>query len=220
MGKANNIGIGKSKTNYVMILNPDTVLRKDTLDTIFKISSNLDFAILSPICDDNNFPNYKIFSKQLETNNINLIEVDRVDGYAMIFDKSKFESFFDEKFFMYLENDDLCLRLKKKGEKILVYKKSVITHLGYQAVNQKYINELESSRNWHWNWSKFYFRKKHYGFIFAFISGLPSFLKSCLKCLFFYFIGKKLEYKKYKNRAAGFFNSMLNKPSWYRPTFD
>ena len=28
MGKANNIGIGKSKTNYVMILNPDTVLEK------------------------------------------------------------------------------------------------------------------------------------------------------------------------------------------------
>ena len=186
-----------------MILNPDTVLRKDTLDTIFKISSNLDFAILSPICDDNNFPNYKIFSKQLETNNINLIEVDRVDGYAMIFDKSKFEIFFDEKFFMYLENDDLCLRLKKKGEKILVYKKSVITHLGYKAVNQKYINELESSRNWHWNWSKFYFRKKHYGFILLLFQDFRL-SQILFKCLFFYFIGKKLEYKKYKNKLLDF----------------
>ena len=220
MGTANNIGISKTKTKYVMVLNPDTELKKDTLSKIFEISNNLNFAILSPICEDKNFPNYKIFSKKNEVKNSDLFEVDRVDGYAMILNKSKFENFFDEKFFMYLENDDLCLRIKKKGEKILIYKKSTIKHLGSKAVNQKYYYELESSRNWHWNWSKFYFRKKHYGFAFAFIFGFPSFLKSCTKSLFFYLIGKNNEYKKYKNRAAGFLNSMLNKPSWYRPKFD
>ena len=89
MGAGNNIGIKKSKTRYVMILNPDTFLKNDTLDQIFKISKMLDFAILSPISDNSNYPNFKIKKK---TKNINkdLFEVDQVDGYSMIIDKLKF----------------------------------------------------------------------------------------------------------------------------------
>ena len=220
MGAGNNLGIKKSKTRYVMILNPDTILNNDTLDQIFKISKSLDFAILSPISDKDNFPNYKIKNK---TNYLekDFFEVDQVDGYSMVIDKSKFdEKFFDENFFMYLENDDLCLRVKKKGEKIFILKNAKINHLGAKAVNEKFYNELEFSRNWHWNWSKFYYRKKHYGFIFAFIIGLPSFISSCLKCLFFLIFKNKFKFKIFFCKASGFYNSLINKKSWYRPRFD
>jgi len=220
MGAGNNLGIKKSKTRYVMILNPDTILNNDTLDQIFKISKSLDFAILSPISDKDNFPNYKIKNK---TNYLekDFFEVDQVDGYSMVIDKSKFdEKFFDENFFMYLENDDLCLRVKKKGEKIFILKNAKINHLGAKAVNEKFYNELEFSRNWHWNWSKFYYRKKHYGFIFAFIVGLPSFINSCLKCLFFLIFKNKFKFKIFFCKASGFYNSLINKKSWYRPRFD
>jgi GT2 family glycosyltransferase len=220
MGVGNNLGIKKSKTRYVMILNPDTILNNDTLDQIFKISKSLDFAILSPISDKDNFPNYKIKNK---TNYLekDLFEVDQVDGYSMVIDKSKFdEKFFDENIFMYLENDDLCLRIKKKGEKIFILKNAKINHLGAKAVNEKFYNELEFSRNWHWNWSKFYYRKKHYGFIFAFIIGLPSFISSCLKCLFFLIFKNKFKFKIFFCKASGFYNSLINKKSWYRPRFD
>ena len=220
MGVGNNLGIKKSKTRYVMILNPDTILNNDTLDQIFKNSKSLDFAILSPISDKDNFPNYKIKNK---TNYLekDFFEVDQVDGYSMVIDKSKFdEKFFDENFFMYLENDDLCLRVKKKGEKIFILKDAKINHLGAKAVNEKFYNELEFSRNWHWNWSKFYYRKKHYGFIFAFIIGLPSFINSCLKCLFFLIFKNKFKFKIFFCKASGFYNSLINKKSWYRPRFD
>lgn len=220
MGVGNNLGIKKSRTRYVMILNPDTILNNDTLDQIFKISKSLDFAILSPISDKDNFPNYKIKNK---TNYLekDFFEVDQVDGYSMVIDKSKFdEKFFDENFFMYLENDDLCLRVKKKGEKIFILKNAKINHLGAKAVNEKFYNELEFSRNWHWNWSKFYYRKKHYGFIFAFIIGLPSFINSCLKCLFFLIFKNKFKFKIFFCKASGFYNSLINKKSWYRPRFD
>ena len=184
MGSGNNLGIKKSKTRYVMILNPDTILKPDTLSKIYEISHNLDFAILSPLSDNEKYPNYK------KVNNSNdergLLEVDQIDGYSMILDKNQFnDNFFDEKIFMYLENDDLCLRTKKNRKKIYIYKKSLISHLGAKTVDKKYFNELELSRNWHWNWSKFYFRKKHYGFISAFTNGLLVFLKSILKSLFF-----------------------------------
>ena len=220
MGVGNNIGIKKSKTRYVMILNPDTILNNDTLDQIFKISKSLDFAILSPISDKDNFPNYKIKNKNNYSEK-DFFEVDQVDGYSMVIDKSKFdEKFFDENIFMYLENDDLCLRVKKKGEKIFILKNAKINHLGAKAVNEKFYNELEFSRNWHWNWSKFYYRKKHYGFIFAFIIGLPSFISSCLKCLFFLIFKNKFKFKIFFCKASGFYNSLINKKSWYRPRFD
>ena len=220
MGSGNNFGIEKSSTRYVMILNPDTILKPDTLNRIFEKSKNLEFAILSPLSDDKNYPNYKT-KKGTQIENNDLFEVDQVDGYAMILDKEKFNNnFFDEKIFMYLENDDLCLRAKKKDKKIYIYSKSLISHLGAKAVDTKYSDELEYSRNWHWNWSKFYFRKKHYGFLKAFIFGFLIFLKSILKSLYFLIINKRFKSKLYYCRASGFLNAALNKRSWFRPRLD
>ncbi len=220
MGAGNNFGIIRSKTRYVMILNPDTILKKDTLSQIFEASKNLEFAILSPLSDNKDYPNYKIL-KDLKNNKNPLFEVDQIDGYAMVLDKNQFnENFFDEKIFMYLENDDLCLRSKKNNKKIYIYSKSLISHLGAKAVDKKYSDELEFSRNWHWNWSKFYFRKKHYGFTYAFFSGLLIFIKSIFKSLYFSIINDKFKRKLYYCRAAGFMNAAINKSSWFRPRLD
>ena len=220
MGSGNNFGIEKSKTRYVMILNPDTILKPNTLNQIFEISKNLEFAILSPLSDNKDYPNYKV-QKELTNKKKGLFEVDQIDGYAMILDKQQFnDNFFDEKIFMYLENDDLCLRIKKENKKIYVYSNSLITHLGAKAVDKKYLNELEFSRNWHWNWSKFYFRKKHYGFIKAFSFGILVFIKSIFKSLCFLVINNKFKSKLYYYRASGFMNAALNKSSWFRPRLD
>ena len=220
MGSGNNFGIEKSKTRYVMILNPDTILKPNTLNQIFEISKNLEFAILSPLSDNKDYPNYKV-QKELTNKKKGLFEVDQIDGYAMILDKQQFsDSFFDEKIFMYLENDDLCLRTKQDNKKIYIYSHSLISHLGAKAVDKKYLNELEFSRNWHWNWSKFYFRKKHYGFVKAFVPGFFIFLKSILKSLYFLIINNKFKSKIYYCRASGFMNAALNKSSWFRPRLD
>ena len=222
MGSGNNFGLKKSTTDYVMILNPDTILKQNTLSEIFKISYNLDFAILSPISSDEKFPNFiKNKNNQQKIIHKDLLEVDCVDGYSMILNKSKFSNqFFDENIFMYLENDDLCLRMKKKNEKIYVYKKSIISHMGAKAVDEKYFEEVELSRNWHWNWSKFYFRKKHYGFFNAFFFNFPTFIKSTFKSIYYYLFNNRKKFKLYSCRASGFLNSFLNKESWYRPKFD
>ena len=41
MGSGNNFGIEKSKTRYVMILNPDTILKSNTLSQIFEVSKSI-----------------------------------------------------------------------------------------------------------------------------------------------------------------------------------
>ena len=115
MGAGNNIGIKFSKTDYVFAINPDTMFEKNTLDEIFMASAKLgDFSILSPISSNINFPNYGIIQSKSNYKGKELpFKVDYVDGYSILLNKKKFKNnnYFDENFFMYLENNDLCRRV-------------------------------------------------------------------------------------------------------------
>ena len=115
MGAGNNIGLKACKTDYAYVLNPDTKLKKNTLkNLIYELNKIKDFTLASPVNDNPNIPNFKIFNGS--NNNENIISVDRLDGFSILFNLKKFKDqiFFDENFFLYLENDDLCLRVKKK----------------------------------------------------------------------------------------------------------
>ncbi len=228
MGSGNNFGILNTKTDFVMILNPDVLLFNDTIDKLIEAGKLLkDFAILAPLSDNLKFPNYKTTSKNV--NNSNVLEVDSVDGYSMLINKKKItkllnteknEKFFDENFFMYLENDDLCKRIKDNKEKIFVVQDSKIKHYGAKAVSDKFYNEVELSRNWHWSWSKFYYTKKHKGYIYALIEGLPKLFSSMIKYFFYLIINKKYKSKIYHKRTSGLYNAIIGKSSWYRPKLD
>ena len=89
-----------------------------------------------------------------------------------------------------------------------------------EATNQTNKEEVELSRNWHWSWSKFYYSKKHKGYIYALMQGLPKSLSSMIKYFFYFIINKKYKSKTYYNRALGFYNAMIGKSSWYRPKID
>ena len=219
MGAANNIGIFKSITQYVYVLNPDVIFKKDTFLNINRSISSLEnFAILSPVSDNLNFPNYKTKKQNRTSDNNTIQKVDEIDGYSMIINKNYFSDnvFFDEKFFMYLENVDLCLRAKNKYGKIFIIKNSKIHHLGSQAVDDKYSKEVELSRNWHWMWSKCYFNKKHRGTLISILLGLSSLLGNFFKysiCIIT-FSKKRIIYKM---RLSGTMNALLGRKSWFRP---
>ena len=50
----------------------------------------------------------------------NLSKRFKEDGYIYI------KNFFDENFFLYLENNDLCLRVRKANKKIYIIKNSLM----------------------------------------------------------------------------------------------
>ena len=220
MGSANNKGIKLCKTDYAFVINPDVKFYKNTIDELITLSSkHNDYSILAPISDDIQYPNYKIKNKKLQNNDLEFLSVDSVDGYAMLINKNKFQDnfFFDENFFLYLENDDLCLRKKKENNKIYISKKAKINHLGGKSHSPIYEKEIEFSRNWHWMWSKFYFNKKHFGYLRAFLTSIPTLTTSIIK-FFYYFVAlNKFKKKIYMMRFLGLVNSMLGKKSWYRP---
>ena len=215
MGASNNIGIKKSKTKYAFIINPDVKFNHDTLQKIFEASKSInDFAILSPTNDDPNYPNYKE-SNDYKNLNENIISVDYVDGFSMLINKEKFqnEDFFDEEFFLYLENTDLCLRTKKIGQNIYIIKNSLINHHGAGSIVSK---DLEYLRNWHWMWSKFYFNKKHYNYFNALKKIIFNLLSAMLKYILYSFLFNSHKKKIYLMRMLGLFNSMIGKKSFFR----
>ena len=222
----NNIGIKLSKTRLVFILNPDVRLQNNTLEELDKISNEIkNFAILAPTLISNELKegfgltkNYGLYKKNLKTTS-EFFEVDYAQGCALLLDKDELKDvgFFDENIFMYLENNDLCKRTLENNESIYVVPKSQIIHFGAKAVNDKFFNEVEFSRNWHWMWSTFYFNKKHYGYFFALKKPYKKLITSILKFLFFTFTFNPIKKKIYLMRFLGLYNSIIGKKSWYRP---
>ncbi len=230
MGSGNNLGIQHLKTDFAFILNPDVVLYKNTIDKIINVSKDISsFALLSPMSTKEDYPNYKLFNdKKNIFKDKEYLRVKSVDGFAMLLNIKRLrnlnflknDELFDKNFFMYLENDDLCKRLNDKNENIYLIVNSKICHLGAKGVDEKYKFEIELSRNWHWTWSKFYFNKKHFGFVKAFFEGFPNFCSAIFKFLFYLLLMNKEKKKIYLNRVMGFLNAVLGKKSLYRPSIN
>ena len=215
MGAANNIGLRKCKTQFAYVINPDVRFESDTFDKLIDTSKLInDFSILSPINNDQKYLNYKIY-KKYNDNAKTYFNVDEVDGFSMLINKNKFkdEEYFDEKIFLYLENTDLCMRVKKNNENIFILSNSKISHLGASSTQS---NNIELLRNWHWMWSKFYFNKKHYGFLNAISKIILNLSSSIIKIIIFSIIFQSYKKKIYQMRLSGLFNSIIGKSSWYR----
>jgi GT2 family glycosyltransferase len=219
-GKASNIGLNLVKSKYAFLINPDTLLTPNTIEQLIHYSQEInDFTLLSPVMEDPEDKNYRIYKKKfLPINTLEYLEVDFIKGFAMFFNMSKFKSigFFDEKIFLYFEEDDLCRRVRKLNQKIYVIFSSKITHAGGQSHNKEFNEEIDHSRHWHHMWSYYYYNKKHFTFLCALLITFDKFISYFLRVLFYTLLFNKNK-KKYKQRLSGLLNSYMGKPSWYRP---
>jgi len=227
MGGGNNIGIKSTNKDFALVLNPDVILEKDAINQIIIASKKINsFGVIAPTLDDVKYPNYKLdYTKDQKFDPINPFKVKSVDGYSMLLNLKKLKqltnfNFFDENFFLYLENDDFCKRLQLINENIFVVPKSKIYHLGGQAVDPKYKKEIELVRNWHWMWSKFYYNKKHYGYLNATIKILKNLFSAIIKFFFYLIIFNNFKRKIYQMRLSGLINSMIGKKSFFRAKLD
>jgi N-acetylglucosaminyl-diphospho-decaprenol L-rhamnosyltransferase len=213
-GKGNNLGVSKVNTQYVFILNPDTILEESCLEEFYKAQLRLhdNFSILAP----NLLNNYGYFSKKKDLEK-EILKVDYVKGFAMLINLKKFLSkkIFDEKFFLFLEEIDLCKRIKENGGGIFVISSAKVQHLAKQA-SENSLN-IELCRNWHWMWSLFYYNYKHFGVFKAYKVTLIKFFISIFKLIraFIFFDKKNFLINYY--RINGLFNAFLKRPSWLRP---
>ena len=213
-GAGNNLGLSMVRTSFALIINPDVCLKKDALKNFFITANNLkDFGIIAPVSNNEKYDNFDIkYDRKIK-------EVDNVKGFAMFLNMKNLNkiNFFDENFFLYFEEIDLCKRLKNINSKIFIDPSIEVSHLGGSSHNSEIDIPMELSRNWHWMWSTFYFYKKHYGYLSALIKIFPKLCSSFLKFIIFFIILKRKKSQIYKHRFLGIINSVLLRKSWYRP---
>ena len=210
---ANNIGLNLVKTKYALVLNPDCILGHEAISNFFITANKVqDFHLIGPAQDQ---------MIDIDFKNDDLIEVENLKGFAIFFNMSKFSNkFFDENYFLYFEEIDLCKYVKKNNGKIYLDKNILIKHEGASSVKKLNKTELEKNRNWHWMWSTFYYHKKFSNFYLAFLKVFPKLTSSLFKTVFYYLTFNNKKKSIYQCRLNGLINSICGKKSWYRPSLD
>ncbi len=216
-GAGINEGLKNTKTKYAFYLDVDTELFSDTIKNLYDATKKIkEFSILAPKI--NNFE-YKNEFYLKSTNNFGYKSMRFVTGCALFFEIKLFNEvgFFDEKIFLYYEENDFYERCLKKERPIYLIENSKINHKGNSSVDEKYKNEIEINRNWHLMWSTYYFHKKHFGVIIAYKKIFPKFFSAVFNVLIFLLINKREKRRIYYARLSGIVNSVIGKKSWFRP---
>jgi GT2 family glycosyltransferase len=208
--RGNNLGLKRTRTEFALILNPDVLI---TLDAINRLVSTLeaypDVAMVGPLVNDTNecgdpiVRSKKVSSMAHDIATRKLVyqtqEGDRVfagfiTGAVFLARKAYLEAigFFDENFFMFEEDADLCRRAVQAGFRIICLTSVEAVHLGNQSshVSLRHLYR----RAWHLDgWSLLYHKAKKKGFLRARKTALTRVVK-------YFFRG--VLYMVFKNREG------------------
>ena len=146
-GKGINFAFKYVNTRYFIVLNPDLIIEEHDIKNLYEsIINNKNCAIVAPITKpDKDF--YGIFPEKGKGINRNEIQLksarnldnqmiegefcaDVVKGCSMLIDAQIFKKvgMFDERFFLFWEEIELCKRLREKKYSVIICNKSNAIH--------------------------------------------------------------------------------------------
>ena len=187
VAKGYNLAIKSSKTQYVFLNNPDMKMSNKAITQLMVCAKKIKkFGMISPVYDDEkiykNYSKYEVeLHKSIFLKKNKISKVNWIDNNFIIDKKTLKKKLFDEKYFLYFETLDFCLNLIRKNKKLLIGKKIKFKHYGSGSTDIKYKNVVMLSRAWHYNWSKFYYYRKNYNYIYALTKIFPNFIRGIRK---------------------------------------
>jgi N-acetylglucosaminyl-diphospho-decaprenol L-rhamnosyltransferase len=223
-GNAANFGIAKVKTKYALLLNPDIKFISNNPISQFeeqiKKYSNIGMATAITLDENLNPEDGRLtFFSKIKKKNLHFLRTvpqgnacsteNCVYGGAIIFfDVEKFKKVngFDKNCFLYLEEDDLCYRMKRENFINVIFPSIKAIHSGSLSSR---IPNLTWWKNWHWAWSEFYFKNKFFGKIIYFNLIIKIFLWS-FKTTFYLAVNNK-KYFLYSGRLNGAISYLFRK---------
>ena len=169
-GSACNLGAEKASGSYLLFINPDSELNPGTLDELIKATDRYPNAsAFNPKIIDRTgkqdfkrrsvlLPKSKWMSKKFPTFDK---DVSVLSGAAIFIKKEKFLQIkgFDEKIFLYHEDDDISIRLKNKIGNLMYIHNAVITHIGGSSSSRD--ESIAKIKGYHMGRSRVYAQKKH-----------------------------------------------------------
>ena len=178
-GENHNYAHAFSNCDYFMIINPDVKLHHLKFEVLIRYFNTKKVDLLAPMAVNNYniiqdnarvYPSlYTPFLRKIGffKNNIydiynDFVKVDWVSGMFMMIKSETFKDMngFDEKFYMYYEDVDLCRRIRLNGGEILRINTEKIYHVGQHQSHKslKFLSmHLKSMIYYHY---KYFFKKK------------------------------------------------------------
>jgi N-acetylglucosaminyl-diphospho-decaprenol L-rhamnosyltransferase len=170
-GAANNRALAQVQTPFALLLNPDCELNAEAAAQLLEVAMQFpEAAIIAPqlLRKDRSIDvNYRWPSNHWKPKCHEPAQapccVGFVTGAVMLFRMAHFQGvgFFDEDFFLYYEDDDLCLRLFKAKKSIVVAPQVQWLHASRGSVRGKHPIRAEYWRGYHHAQSKIIFARKH-----------------------------------------------------------
>tara|TARA_Y200000002_G_scaffold355301_1_gene336152 strand:+ start:62 stop:964 length:903 start_codon:yes stop_codon:yes gene_type:complete len=162
--RANNQGIKYSIKNgfdYMLLLNNDTLIKNDLMDSLIKQSNTLNQKIIQPLIL--NYDGTKIWNaggtinyflgtfqtlkkgERFKNFKSNRNYTDWFTGCCVLIKSEIFNDigFFDDRFFAYYEDIDFSIRLKKRGYSIAMMNDSYLQH--FESASSKSSNQNEGN---------------------------------------------------------------------------
>lgn len=169
-GSACNLGAEKASGSHLLFINPDSELKPGTLDELIKATDRYPNAsAFNPKIIDRTgkqdfkrrsvlLPKSEWMSKKFPTFDK---DVSVLSGAAIFIKKEKFMQIkgFDEKIFLYHEDDDISIRLKNKIGNLMYIHNAVITHIGGSSSSKD--ESIAKIKGYHMGRSRVYAQKKH-----------------------------------------------------------
>ncbi len=218
VSRALNFAANKVITKYFLQISPDIQLNFNKIEIFFELAKILkdNFAAIGPRFLDVKEKSHKQIKKYKDYDAINAIH-----GSCMFIKKNCFEKIggFDDNFFLYFEETEYCNRAKKFNLLSYQTNKVEVKSIGRSVKMTKERDEdkLSNLLSWHFVWSKFYFLRKNYNYMYALVLCLPLMIRTIIKYFIFKYLKKdKKNFFKYKYRLSGLFNSMMGRKSSLR----
>ena len=164
-----NTGFKNVHTKYCIYMDMDIHFDIKIINKFYQIAEKInDFGLLVPPHNKSKYPKeFEFQDNEMKYENLKRMRI--VHGYFMFFKMSavKDVGYYDENIFFYFDETDYCLRMINKNYKIYIVNEAVVEHEEGKSYDKNIENNnIEYLRQWHYMWGKFYFHKKHYGYIF------------------------------------------------------
>lgn len=169
-GAANNQALKIIRTPYALLVNPDCMIAPQFVDKLLQAIDRFpDAAIIAPSLVRGNGAreiSYRWLRKlwrPLGPEASGPCCVGFVSGAAMLLNMAVMHEigFFDERFFLYYEDEDLCQRTFANKKQIVVVPDMELVHLSRGSVKGRHPLKSEFIRGYHHAQSKLVFEQKH-----------------------------------------------------------